>query len=140
MEFLFPDVLKALKQLKQDGHTLSICSNGSLEYIKLVMQTTGITDFFDDICSAKQFASKTDAVKKIVERNPTAVMVGDTFSDIKAARENHIPSIGVTYGYGQKKGFGTGDISGARRYGYCLLGSPMSCFLYSYCTVYPASP
>ena len=30
-------------------------------------------------------------------------MVGDTYLDIIGANENHIPSIGVTWGYGEKE-------------------------------------
>lgn len=31
------------------------------------------------------------------------VMIGDTFYDIDGAKENHLPSIGVTYGYGSRE-------------------------------------
>ncbi|WP_307973808.1 HAD hydrolase-like protein [uncultured Dialister sp.] len=31
------------------------------------------------------------------------VMIGDTSYDIDGAKENHLPSIGCTYGYGSRK-------------------------------------
>lgn len=30
-------------------------------------------------------------------------MIGDTFYDIEGARENHLPAIGVSYGYGSRE-------------------------------------
>lgn len=30
-------------------------------------------------------------------------MIGDTFYDIDGAKENRLPSIGVTYGYGSRE-------------------------------------
>lgn len=99
---LFNNVEKMLAQLKSNGHNLYICSNGSVEYINLVLNTTGIIDYFEKIVSAKSFKTKSDAVKQIIQINSCIVIVGDTFSDIQAAEENNIPSIGVSYGYGNK--------------------------------------
>lgn len=31
------------------------------------------------------------------------VMIGDTFYDIEGAKENHLPAIGVSYGYGSRE-------------------------------------
>ncbi len=100
---LFSDITEMLENLFTKGHSLSICSNGSLEYIELVLNRTKIREYFCEIYSAKHYASKAEAVKSIIKRNPSAVMIGDTFSDIDAAKRNRIPSIGVAYGYGNKE-------------------------------------
>ena len=97
---LFPDISKMLQELRDKGHSLSICSNGSLKYIMLVLECTGIVEYFDNIKSAKYIGSKTKAVQQLLMETKNAVMVGDTISDFCAAQENQIPSIGVAYGYG----------------------------------------
>lgn len=100
---LFPDAENMLKTLKACGHHLCICSNGSLEYINLVLERTKIDSYFTEIISAKDFSSKVEAIAKIIENNKDSILVGDTNSDIVAAKENLIPSIGVEYGYGKKE-------------------------------------
>ena len=99
---LFPNITEMLEILLSKGHSLYICSNGSIEYIELVLQRTKITQYFCEKHSAKHYSSKTEAIKNIVNSNQSAVVIGDTFSDIEAAMNNHMPSIGVTYGYGDK--------------------------------------
>jgi phosphoglycolate phosphatase len=99
---LFPYVYTMLNQLVLNGHSLYICSNGSLEYIELVLQRTKIGEFFCEIHSAKEYDSKADAVNSIIGKEKRAVVIGDTNSDIEAANRNKIPSIAVTYGYGYK--------------------------------------
>lgn len=99
---LFPNVVEMLDNLFSKGHSLYICSNGSIEYIELVLQRTKISQYFCEIHSAKHYASKAEAVKNILNSNQSAIVIGDTFSDIEAAMSNYIPSIGVTYGYGNK--------------------------------------
>lgn len=105
---LFPQITDMLEQLTLKGHSLYICSNGSSEYIELVLQSTKIREYFCQTYSAKYYESKAEVVKNIINDSQSAVVIGDTFSDIEAARENHIPSIGATYGYGAK-----GEIEGA---------------------------
>lgn len=98
---LYNGVEKMLVHLKSNGHTLFICSNGSTEYINLVLSTTGIDKYIDSVVSAKIYSTKSNAVKQIIQNNSCAVLVGDTLFDIQAAVANKIPSIGVKYGYGK---------------------------------------
>ena len=100
---LFPKITEVLEQLTLQGHSLYICSNGSSEYIELVLKGTNIYKYFCEIYSAKYYDSKVEVVKTIIKDNRSTVVIGDTFSDIEAAMKNHIPSIGAVYGYGMKE-------------------------------------
>lgn len=100
---LFTDIVQMLELLELRGYKLCICSNGSMEYINLVLDKTGIHKFFDQKYSAKEFASKAIAIENIIKTERQAIMVGDTISDFDAAMMNHIPSVGVLYGYGKKE-------------------------------------
>jgi phosphoglycolate phosphatase len=100
---LYPGVPQLLERLKSDGHTLCVCSNGSLEYIGLVLETTGIRQYFSRLYSAKFHESKAQMVREIVQPGERAVMIGDTSSDINAALKNNLPSVAALYGYGDRK-------------------------------------
>ena len=99
---LFDNVAEMLEKLVLNNHLLYICSNGSLEYIKFVLNKTGIEKYFSGVYRAKQFSCKSDVVKQIINDNKKAILIGDTYEDIAAASLNNIPSIGVAYGYGKK--------------------------------------
>ena len=55
---LFPDITEMLENLFSKGHTLYICSNGSDEYIELVLHRTNISEYFCEKHSAKHYSSK----------------------------------------------------------------------------------
>ncbi len=48
---LYPGTQAMLCELKAQGHTLAVCSNGSLEYIELVTGVTGISAHFEYVKS-----------------------------------------------------------------------------------------
>jgi phosphoglycolate phosphatase len=99
---LYPGVMEMLGKLKKHNYILYICSNGSEEYLELVLQSTGIKHLFTEVISTKHTVSKSDAIKKIVTRDDCAVMVGDTSTDFIGAKKAGISSIAVTYGYGSE--------------------------------------
>lgn len=99
---LFDGIQTLLDYLITNKHSLYLCSNGSDEYINLVLEKTKIKQYFDKIISSK-FISKKDTVKELIKKDELFVMIGDTIYDIDAATENNIPVIGVSYGYGDKE-------------------------------------
>lgn len=104
---LYKNVVKLLSELKEKGHHLFVCSNGSKEYIDLVLNKTHSAQYFDEVYSAK-YISKGEVVKKIIgDGSISTIMVGDTNTDLDAALENKVPFIGVTYGYGDEKQLGS---------------------------------
>lgn len=97
---LFPDIVKLLEELSSRGYKLNICSNGSEEYINLVLETTSINKYFTNIYSSKNFINKSECIKQIIDTSDFNAVVGDTMIDIEAATNNNIVSIGAAYGYG----------------------------------------
>jgi phosphoglycolate phosphatase len=98
---LFDGIHQLLVMLKQEGHKLAVCSNGSMEYIELALNSTGIYDLFDLLVTGNAFRSKSEAAAHILSKLPNdcAVFVGDRFHDFQAAADNNLPSIGAAYGY-----------------------------------------
>ena len=99
---LYPGIKELLSELLNKGHSLSVLSSGSIDYIELITKLTGIRHFFSEIYTAKYSLSKGQKLKEIIKYNQKLVMVGDTGYDIEAAIENKVPSIAVTYGYGKR--------------------------------------
>ncbi len=109
---LYPGTGEMLEELRDMGFGLAVCSNAGLDYIRLVTGSLGIEDFFGIMVGQDGNASKTGRVGDIIQRtgNGFTVMVGDRYHDIRAARENGIPSIGCLFGYG-----GPGEMEPADR-------------------------
>jgi len=99
---LYDGVKKTLNELISSGYTLALCSNGYEDYLYLILKTLGISGLFKYIKGKHPIKNKGKVIKDILIGSDIsfAIVVGDRFHDINAARENNLPSIGVTYGYG----------------------------------------
>lgn len=97
----FDGVPEMLDKLHQAGCTLAICSNSSSRYIEAVLQAIGIRSQIDEIQPLCSGMTKVETLGLLLKRlNPTrAIMVGDRFFDLEAARKNRIPFIGCRFGY-----------------------------------------
>lgn len=103
---LFPGVAAALDRLEEDGFALAICTNKMEAHSVALLDALGIARRFRAICGRDTFAwFKPDPrhLTLTIERcggDPRrAVMVGDSRSDIAAAKAAGIPVVGVTFGY-----------------------------------------
>ncbi len=103
---LYEGVDEILDKLCRKGHLLSLCSNGSTEYVDFVLDSMHIKDYFKKVSSGKEHWSKGRMIKEILKEFDAneAVMVGDTQHDVIGAKDNRIPCIGVEYGYGDVDG------------------------------------
>lgn len=106
----YEDVLILLEKLKTKGYLLAICSNADLSYIKFVSDKLLISEYVDFYQPLEKNLTKDDTLKLLLNKvSPDkAVMVGDRYFDMKAARSNNIPFIGCLYGFGEK-----GELNGA---------------------------
>ena len=100
---LYPGVREAVTQLQSEGHKLVICSNSPDEYIRTVLEFTGIADAFSRCYSVSGNSSKTELVGRLAKSDIAAIVIGDTHRDIEAAHANGIPAIAAMYGYGNKQ-------------------------------------
>jgi len=97
----YDGIAEMLKGLKAEGVETAVCSNASLRYITMVLKAYNIYEFIDYIQPITIGLSKIDTLGILLENTkPTsAVMVGDTGYDRKAAEMNNIPFIGCLYGF-----------------------------------------
>ena len=104
---LFEEVPDLLRQLKQAGRQIAIASSKPTVFVEKILHLFGIYDYFDAVSGASldgKIGTKAQVVSQALRMLHAvpgqSVLVGDRFHDVDGARENGIPCIGVTFGFG----------------------------------------
>jgi phosphoglycolate phosphatase len=103
---LYPGVKRALLQLEQEGFRLAVCTNKFEAHAVAVLRQLRVAHRFAAICGRDTFCyikpdprHVTLTVERAGGRPESAVMVGDSRTDIVAAQAAGIPVIAVPFGY-----------------------------------------
>ena len=103
---LYEEVESTLMKLAEK-HPLFIASNGQTAYLQVIAQTYKLTKWIKGIYSIDLIASgnKSELVSTILKENNFhgGFVVGDRSSDIQAALDNQLISIGVRFDFAQEK-------------------------------------
>jgi phosphoglycolate phosphatase len=108
---LYDGVEAALAAIRGSGVRLAICTNGLKPYVDAVIERCRLDRFFDLVRHLQPGdSSKGQMVADVLGRlrDRPSVVVGDRSDDVRAAHENGLPAIGITYGMG-----GAGDVAEA---------------------------
>ena len=99
---LFPNVKETIKILHRKGYKLGIVSSKKKELVQHTIELFGLTDYIDLVIGQGDFKNpKPDpesilmAINTLESKN--TLYVGDTLSDIKAAKGANAKSCGVLY-------------------------------------------
>ena len=102
----FEGVVEALDKLQSQGARLAVCTNKRTDLSLTLLNALGLSDRFSAIVGADAApASKPDprhlttAIERAGGRIDRAVMVGDSASDARAARNARVPLVLVSFGY-----------------------------------------
>ena len=102
----FAGVVQALTELTKIGYPLSICTNKSEAMSVDIINKLGLGHFFSGIIGGDTLPKpKPDpgpveaAIKLTGGRKDRAIMVGDSITDVKAARAANVSVIAVSFGY-----------------------------------------
>lgn len=103
----FEAVVDCLNQFKQAGATLAVCTNKAQHLAEMILKGLEIDGYFSSIVGGDALAvKKPDAahlLTTIARANgdtARAIMVGDSQTDEKAARNAGLPFVFVSIGYG----------------------------------------
>lgn len=106
---LYDGIEELLKNLKNDGIKLGIASSKPEEYVSELLKKFRIKKYFDSVCGVSFTADcepKPSIVARCLEALGTdpaeTLLAGDRSFDIEGAKQNHIVSAGVLWGYGNK--------------------------------------
>lgn len=104
---VYEGVGEVLDVLKRAGHRLAVCTNKTERLAKAVLHELDLLDSFDAVLGAGSVAKKPaaepvlEAIRRAGGQRTSAVMVGDSATDLEAARGAGVPCVLVTYGYHQ---------------------------------------
>ena len=103
----YAGIHEALQALKAQGHRLFVATSKPEVMALEVMDRFGLSPFFEKICGATLDGSrshKSDVIAYLLQQVgdiSKAIMVGDTEFDVIGAAAHGIPTIGVSWGYGE---------------------------------------
>ncbi len=107
---LYPGIQAALCALSAQGFKMAICSNKLTHLVERILEHLQIKHHFPVVCGSDFFngikkpdrrhveGTMTQAGFEISKKN--AIFIGDAMNDINAAKNTGIPSVFVTYGFG----------------------------------------
>lgn len=102
----FPGVVETLISLRAEGARLAICTNKPQAATDTLIGHFGLTSLFGAVLGGDSVAAKKpdaahlhEALARIGRSVERAVMVGDSATDVAAARAAGVPVVVVSYGY-----------------------------------------
>ncbi len=103
---LFPGTAALLDRFQAAGWTLAVCTNKPVGMSELLLRKLGVAERFAAIKGGDSFAHKKPDPAHLLDTIAAAsgvrertIMVGDSRTDLDAARGAAVPMIGVTFGY-----------------------------------------
>lgn len=104
---LYEGCTDALDHLIARGHRLAVCTNKPTRHARALLERLEVADRFAAICGRDLFeAHKPDprhvdgTIERAGGRDRRAILVGDSETDVAAARNAGIPVVLVSFGYG----------------------------------------
>lgn len=115
----YPGIENLLRTLKAQGHRLYVATSKPESTAVEILDKFALSPYFTRICGASMDSgrdSKEAVIAYLLElegRGQKTVMVGDTAFDVVGAAAHGIPTIGVSWGYG--------DVDEMRKAGACAI-------------------
>ncbi len=106
--FPYPGIQQLLQRLKDDGHRLFVATSKPETVAINILKRYELDGYFEVICGATMDHSrdtKTQVIEHLLTQLDTSfgvpLMIGDTVFDVEGAAALNIPTVGVTWGYGE---------------------------------------
>ncbi|MEM7216270.1 MAG: HAD-IA family hydrolase [Pseudomonadota bacterium] len=106
---LFDGIIPSLDRLEEEGFRFCVCTNKRENMARILLDIFNISDRFEALTGGNTYSfSKPDprhlreTVKLMGTDIQSAIMIGDSETDINAAKNADIPAIAVSFGYSSK--------------------------------------
>ncbi|AVQ98483.1 nucleosidase [Oceanobacillus iheyensis] len=103
---LYPNVKEVFRHLKENDCSIFIASNGLVEYLQAIVKHYNLDHWVTETFSIQQIDSlnKSDLVQSIIKKYDITkgAVIGDRLSDINAAKDNGLVSIGCNFDFAQE--------------------------------------
>lgn len=108
---MFDDIPELLCEIKNSGRKIALATSKPEQYAVRILEHFGLTKYFDFIGAAtmdETRSKKADVITYTLDNlgvndKSKVIMIGDRHYDIDGANQNDIDSIGVLFGYGDRK-------------------------------------
>ncbi len=111
---LYPNVKEVFSYLKENNCSIYIASNGLSKYLKAIVSYCNLDNWVTETFSIQQIHTqdKGDLIKTIIKKYDIkkAAVVGDRLSDINAAKDNGLISIGCNFDFAQEDELAQADL------------------------------
>ena len=105
---LYPGVKECIEELKNRGYMIGMASSKPEESCKRILEHFGILELFDDVVGATfdgKIDTKEEVLNEVMRRwsdipREEMCLIGDTMFDIEGANKVGVPSIAVSFGFG----------------------------------------
>lgn len=104
---IYSDVPEMLDSLKKGGYNLFVATSKDENAARKILQYFNLSVYFIEVAGSdphKRLADKALLIRELLERHELVddetIMVGDRMHDVLAAKQNHVLSVGIVYGYG----------------------------------------
>ena len=103
----YEGIEEVLQKLKALGHRLFVATSKPESMAVAILERFELAPYFEMICGATMDTSRTDKaaviayLKEVSHADGDMVMVGDTAFDVIGAKKHGIPTVGVSWGYGE---------------------------------------
>ena len=121
---LYPGVREALEQFAEDDLPMGVCTNKPHEISLSVLKALNLQRYFRSVIGGDALPERKPHARHLLETAARAlpgyeqvIMIGDSATDVAAARNAEVPVVVVTYGYTQVQAIDLGAdgiISGMR--------------------------
>jgi len=105
----YKGITETLDKLKQDGHSLYICTSKPTVFARQIAEHFGFASFFSEIHGSNldgSLVDKTELIRHILKtyniQPENCSMIGDRSYDINGAVNNNVTPYGVSYGFGKE--------------------------------------
>ena len=106
--FLYDGVVDTLQRFQAQGFKMACVTNKPARHTELVLRASGLSAFFGCFIGGDSLPNRKPdpaplrhAARQIGVRGADCIMVGDSLSDILAAKAAKMPVLCLTYGYNQ---------------------------------------
>ncbi|WP_077622365.1 HAD family hydrolase [Sediminibacillus massiliensis] len=111
---LYPNVQESFRYLKENGCSIYIASNGLTDYLQTIVQYYRLDLWVTETFSIQQIDSlnKAELVQNIVRKYDitNGAVIGDRLSDIIAAKDNGLVSVGCNFDFAREEELAQADI------------------------------
>lgn len=105
---LFPGAKECIEALKAAGYRIGLASSKPEKSCERILEHFGILDIFDEVVGATfdgRIDTKEEVLNEVMRRwsdipRDEMCLIGDTMFDIEGANRVNVPSIAVSFGFG----------------------------------------